>query len=243
MSNSDGLRIALLISGRGSTAAAIIRHFQNSKLVKPVCAIASNTNAGVVNLINAGLSEENISVISPKLMKTSVQFGDAILALCKKHEVDLIGHYGWLVKTPWNVIAEYRDMIINQHPGPLDPGREHDFGGQGMYGKRVHYTRLNFVKETNKNWWTEATCHRITDEYDKGAILDRIQVPIQESDTVDSLADRVLVAEHALHIKVLEDFAQGRVQEWQRPEALVKNYEEKVLTRIKEEAIRLYPKG
>jgi phosphoribosylglycinamide formyltransferase-1 len=134
-------------------------------------------------------------------------------------------------------------MIINQHPGPLDPGRSHDFGGHGMFGKRVHYTRLNFVKETNKNWWTEATCHRVTAEYDKGAILDRIQVEIKENDTVESLADRVLLAEHALQIKVLEDFANKSIQEWQRPEPLVKNYEEKILTRLKEEAIKLYPNG
>ncbi len=243
MSNFDGLRIALLISGRGSTAAAIIRHFQGSNLVKPVCAIASNTSAGIVNLVNAGLAEESISVISPKLMKTSLQFGDALLAVCEKYNVDLIGHYGWLVKTPGNLIEKYRDMIINQHPGPLDPGRGHDFGGHGMYGQRVHYTRLNFVKETNKNWWTEATCHRVSEEYDKGAILDRMQVQIKESDTVQTLAERVLPVEYALQIKVLEDFASGRIKEWQRPEPLIKNYEEKILARIKEEAIRVYPKG
>ena len=243
MSNQDGLRIALLISGRGSTAAAIIRKFKDSNLVMPVCAIASNTSAGVGNLINAGLAEENIYVISPKLMKTSLQFGDAMLAICKKHKVDLIGHYGWLVKTPQNVVEAYPGMIINQHPGPLDPEREHDFGGHGMYGKRVHYVRLNFVKETKKHWWTEATCHRVNESYDKGSIIDRIQVEIKEDDTVDSLAERVLLAEHALQVKVLEDFANKRVEEWRRPEPLVKNFEEKILLRLKEEAIKLCPNG
>lgn len=240
---SKNLRVCLLISGRGSTAAAIIRKFKDSNLITPVCAIASNPNAGILNLINAGLREEDVAVISPKLMKTPLQFGDAILAMCKKYNVDLIGHYGWMVKTPANLIEEYKDMIINQHPGPLDPTRDSDFGGQGMFGRRVHYTRLNFVKETNKNWWTEATCHRVTKEYDKGAILDRMQVEIKANDTVETLADRVLLAEHALQIKVLEDFAHNRIQEWQRPEPLVKNYEEKILIRLKEEAIKLYPNG
>lgn len=237
------LRIALLISGRGSTAAAIVRHFKNSNLIEPVCVIASNTNAGIINLVMAGMQEEDTYVISPKLMNSSIQFGDAILNICRKHQVDLIGHYGWLAKTPRNVIEVYRNMIINQHPGPLDPTRHHDFGGQGMYGRRVHYTRLNFVKETNKNWWTEVTCHRVTEDYDKGAILDRVEVPILENDTVDSLAARALIEEHKLQIKVLEDFANDRVQEWNRAEPLVKNFEEKILIRLKEEAIKLYPKG
>lgn len=237
------LKLCLLISGRGSTAAAIIRHFKNSDLIQPVCAIASNTNAGVTNLIMAGLPEENVYVISPKLMNSSVQFGDAILNVCKKHQVDIIGHYGWLAKTPRNVIEAYREKIINQHPGPLEPGSHHDFGGMGMYGRRVHYTRLNFVKETKKNWWTEVTCHRVTEDYDKGAIIDRVQVPIHENDTVESLAERCLLEEHKLQIKVLEDFAHNRIQEWKRNEPLVKNFEEKILIRLKEEAIKAYPKG
>jgi len=205
-----------------------------------VLAIASNPRAGLPNLIRAGLDEKNTYVISPKMLTSSIDFGEAILKLCKKHEVDLVGHYGWLVKSPANLIDAYKDMIINQHPGPLDPQGEADFGGRGMYGKRVHYTRLKFVQETNKDWWTEVTTHRVAEEYDKGAILDRIRIPILENETVESLADKALIEEHRLQIKVVDDFANGRVKEWQREQPLIKSFEVDLLNRIKQEAIVLY---
>lgn len=239
-SNFDGLRVALLISGKGSTAANIIRKFRDSTQVRPVCAIASNVKAGLPNLIRAGLDEKSCYVISPKMMANSVAFGEALLKVCRKHEVDLVGHYGWLVKSPANLIAEYKDMIINQHPGPLDPGRDADFGGKGMYGMRVHYTRLKFVQATDRDWWTEVTTHRVAEEYDKGAILDRIQVPIRKDDTAETLADRALLEEHRLQVKVLDDFANGKVQEWVREEPLVKSFEVNLLNKIKAEAIDMY---
>lgn len=241
MSRHDGLRVALLISGRGSTAASIIRKFKDSNKVLPVCAIASNSSAGLVNLIRAGLDEKNTYVISPKMLSSSAQFGEALLKICKKHEIDLVGHYGWLVKTPANLIAEYKDMIINQHPGPLDPGRKMDFGGKGMYGKRVHYTRLNFVKATDRDWWTEVTCHRVTEEYDEGAILHKVEVPIRKNDTVDTLADRALLEEHKLQIKVLEDFASGTVNEWHRVKPLIDSRDYALLEKIKQESAIAYP--
>lgn len=233
------LRIALLISGKGSTAAAIIRQFKDSSMVIPVCAIASSPQAGLANLIRAGMDEKSTYVISPKMMSSSSQFGEALIKLCKKHEVDLVGHYGWLVKTPANLIAEYKDMIINQHPGPLDPGRKMDFGGKGMYGKRVHAARLNFVKATDKDWWTEVTCHRVTEEYDEGAILDRVEIPIRANDTVETLADRALLEEHKLQIKVLENFAKGTVSEWHRVKQLVDSKDYALLERIKQEVMVL----
>ncbi|MDD9897810.1 MAG: formyltransferase family protein [Candidatus Melainabacteria bacterium] len=240
VSNFDGLRVALLISGKGSTAATIIRKFQDSTQVRPVCAIASNPKAGLPNLIRAGLDEKATYVISPKMMANSVAFGEALLKVCREHQVDLVGHYGWLVKSPANLIAEYKDMIINQHPGPLDPGRVADFGGKGMYGMRVHYTRLKFVHGVDRDWWTEVTTHRVAEEYDKGAILDRIKIPINKDDTVETLADRALLEEHRLQVKVLDDFAKGKVQEWHRQEPLIKPFEINLLNKIKQEAIEVY---
>lgn len=234
---SKALRLALLISGKGSTAAAIIRKFRDSNEIIPVCVIASNPQAGLVNVIKAGMDEKATYVISPKMMSSSTHFGEALLKICKKHEVDLVGHYGWLVKTPANLINEYRDMIINQHPGPLDPGRKMDFGGKGMYGKRVHAARLSFVKATDKDWWTEVTCHRVTEEYDEGMILDRIEVPIRPNDTVDTLADRALLEEHKLQIRVLQAFAKGTVKEWNRVKPLVDSRDYALLERIKNELI------
>lgn len=57
--------------------------------------------------------------------------------------------------------------MINQHGGPLDPGRP-DFGGRGMYGRRIHCARLYFVRATQRGFFTEATAQRVALQYDRG---------------------------------------------------------------------------
>ena len=138
------MKIALLISGGGTTMEAIIKAAQNDTLknVSPVLVIVSKESAGgLIKAKNLGISEKNILVINPKNFKTEEEFGEKIIKECEERKVDFIGQYGWLVKTPENVCEAFKGRIINQHPGPLDNGRS-DFGGAGMYGKRVHKARL-----------------------------------------------------------------------------------------------------
>src|SRR5260221_5797867 len=120
------MRIGLLISGGGTTAAAIISARKNDTLkgVEPVCVISSSADApGIGRIAAIGFPNENIIVIDPKDCQDSEDFGNKILNECKKHGVEFIGQYGWLCLTPKNVIENYPGMMTNQHPGPLDPGR------------------------------------------------------------------------------------------------------------------------
>src|SRR3989344_8169494 len=155
------MRIALLTSGRGSTATAIIDACKSGKLigVTPACVISSKN-------------------ISPKQFATSEEFGEAILKICKENKVDFIGQYGWMVKTPANVIKAYKDMMVNQHNGPLP-----EFGGDGMYGMRVHCARLLFADRVKRDFWTEGVAQRVSVEFDGGAVLKAGRIPILENDT------------------------------------------------------------
>ena len=168
-------------------------------------------------------------------------FGEEIIKECKKREVNLIGQYGWMVKTPDNVINAFPNMIINQHPGPLDPNGNGDFGGAGMFGMRVHQARLCFVRKVNDNFWTEATTHRVTSEFDKGAVLKRKQVPILPDDTAETLQARVLPVEHEVQIETLQDFANGTVSEFKRENPLILKDEKKILEECKKLAKKMYP--
>lgn len=239
------MRLALLISGGGTTAAAIITAARSGKLknITPAAVIASSPDsAGIGRVIAAGLPKAQIIVLQPKTFKKSADFGGAILQTCEKFEVDLIGQYGWLCKTPANVIARYQNMMINQHPGPLDPGRP-DFGGKGMFGRRVHAARLLFVNKVKRDYWSEATSQRVAVEFDKGAVLKRKQVPILPDDTVESLAARMLPVEHEVQIETLQDFANGKIQELIRNIPLVMPGEEQILDECKRQAELMYPKG
>jgi phosphoribosylglycinamide formyltransferase-1 len=102
--------------------------------------------------------------------------------------VDLIVLAGYVKLVPANVIAAYRGRIVNVHPALLPA-----FGGQGMYGRRVHEAVLaSGVHETG------ATVHLVDEAYDHGATLAQARVPVLPGDTPELLAQRVLEVEHRL---------------------------------------------
>lgn len=236
------LRLAMFISGSGSTMEAIIRACQSGSLnIEPVLVIASKAEAGGLHKALAlGLLAADILVRSKKELGSV--WAETILHDCQSRDIDLIGQYGWLPLTPELLINFYQGRMINQHPGPLDPGRP-DFGGKGMYGRAVHCARLLFVREIDHDYWTEVTAQRVAPQFDKGAILKTQRANILDNDDVDSLQSRALGAEHEVQIAILQDFANGTVQEIVRTEPLIKPEEIEILERCKAKAIELYPKG
>ncbi len=94
---------------------------------------------------------------------------------------------------PPSVVSRFRNRIINVHPALLP-----EFGGPGMYGRRVHEAVLaSGVKESG------ATVHYVDEEFDKGPIIAQARVPVEAGDTPETLAARVLSAEHELLPKVV----------------------------------------
>jgi len=217
--------------------------------LEPALVIASNSKC-LDNLLAAGLSQKQIKIFSPKELKLKATkqntsrddlLAELILKECQRKGIDIIGQYGWLLKTPAQVIEAYPETMINQHPGPLDPGRP-DFGGHGMYGLRVHAARLKFAQEMSKlgddgHWWTEATAQQVAVEFDEGAVLKTARVEILRDDTAESLAARVLAAEHQLQIDTLKELISGQTQAIKRSEALIPEAAHALLTKIKSEIL------
>jgi phosphoribosylglycinamide formyltransferase-1 len=90
---------------------------------------------------------------------------------------------------------------VNIHPALLPR-----FGGAGMYGARVHEAVLAAGERESG-----ATVHLVDEEYDSGAIVLQRKVPVLSGDTAETLAARVLAAEHELYPEALGLFAAGRV--------------------------------
>jgi len=164
-------------------------------------------------------------------------FGLAILKELRERRATVVTQNGWLPITPEHVIDEFRETIFNQHPGPVP-----EFGGRGMYGRRVHAARLLFVRETKRDFWTEAIAQRVDKRYDQGAVVKSTRVDILPDDTVDDLQQRVLPVEHRTQIDLLKDVASGNVKEIPS-EKLVRLGEEKILFIAKWSARLLYPHG
>jgi phosphoribosylglycinamide formyltransferase 1 len=241
---SKKIRLALLISGGGTTAQAIINACFSGRLqIDPVLVIASkNGIKGISRVQEAGITTNQIVIINPKAYKNSRVFGEKLIDVCKSFQVDIVGQYGWMPLTPVQFIRAYEGKIINQHPGPLDNGRA-DFGGKGMYGRRVHCAVLYFRRMTNHDFWTEATTHFVTDQFDKGQVIQHKKVDIRPDDAVEDLQQRVLPIEHEVQIEVLNDFVLGKVKVVKRSTLLVKDNELKILEEAKKIASMLYPKG
>ncbi len=239
------LRLALLISQGGTTATAIIQACKKRILaIEPVLVIASSDGiSGIKRVYTSGILKKDILVIDPLRCKDRKEFAEKLLVACEKRNVDIVGQYGWLPHTPKEFVNRYEGKIINQHCGPLDSSTNIDFGGKGMWARRVHCAILYFRRVTNHDLWTEATTHLVTAEFDKGAVIKREKVSILSDDTIESLQARVLEVEYAVQIEALNDFAHNRVKILKRSKPLIKKSEKKILEEAKRIAGILYPNG
>ena len=183
-----GPRIAVLASGGGTNLQAIIDHYA-----------ALNTCAGSIELVasnrdSAGaLERAHAAGISAEAFDASDD-GSALNDLLHRHSIDLVVLAGYLKHIPASVIKKYHGRIINIHPGLLP-----DFGGPGMYGARVHAAVLASGATS-----TGLTVHLVDDEYDHGPIIAQWRLRVKIDDTPESLAERVLSAEHIVYPRVVE---------------------------------------
>lgn len=239
--------IALLTSGGASTAEAIIRscyHGELRGLYRPTLFISNNPNGkGLERVINAGMDP---ALCYPLTVKKGGedQLAATLLGLFDLSKVYVVGQYGWLPITPKRVIDSFPGMMINQHPGPLDPGRP-DFGGvkPGMYGMRVHCARLYYVRKVKADYWTEATAHFVEEGVDKGAIIHAEKLEILPEDTPESLSKRLLPIEHKVQIEALRMLACEEIVGVTRTRPLVEDENVPILNEAKRIAQLLYPKG
>lgn len=258
---SKEIKTALLISGGGSTAEAILTARKKGELdgIHPIIVIASKYD--IEGIEKAKAFDVPVYVLNRKNYATPELFGHALLELLRIYHVDLISQNGWLPRTPDSIVSAYAGRIINQHPGPLDPGRT-DFGGKGMYGVRVTGARLAYAWLTANpaEHWTEATVHHVTAEYDKGKLIavSRLQfsdigrsVTVAEltdglSETyagqVKELQDYLLLREHALVVHTLRKIGQSQaIPEHTRIGPVVPDQYIPLVEQAKHVAIQVFP--
>ena len=182
-------RLAVLASGRGSNLQAIIDHFENisrERIAKVVLVASYRPDSPA--LIRAATASIDIASFD------AADNGDQLLHLLQRFRVDLVVLAGYLKRIPPKVVREYAGRILNIHPALLP-----DFGGDGMYGSRVHEAVIaSGARESG------VTVHVVNDEYDRGPIVAQWRVPVETDDTAETLAARVLSVEHVVYPRVIE---------------------------------------
>lgn len=239
-------RLATLISGGGTTMQEIIKACQSGEIPMNIaCVISSTPTAGGIEKARKlGVSDHDIVVVDPDDFcgedgKVDQEgFGLQILRQLRERGTTVVTQNGWMPLTPRIVIEEYPETMFNQHLGSTP-----EFGGKGMYGRRVHAARLLFTRLTGRNSWTEAIAQRMHGEYDQGSVVKATRVDILPGDTVDDLQQRVLPIEHKVQIDLLKDVANGNIRELTGREKLVRPGEEQTLFLAKRIARLMYPHG
>lgn len=211
-----------------------------SELVEPVGVISSRQSVGgITKAQELGIP---VVVIPRRDYKPddagTAAYGEALLSALKKFAPDIVTLNGFLARVSPAVIEAYRQGIFNQHPGPVP-----DFGGGGMYGRRVHAAVLIFNRLTARtDPYTTVVAQLVDPCFDQGETVGFRTVPIQKNDTVDLLAQRTLPVEHQVQIRLLKDYADGQIYP-AKPEEYVRRGEEVILYLAKETGKALYPNG
>ena len=190
------LRIAVLLSGSGTTLENLVSRIEVGTLDAEIAAVVA-TRADAFGLERARRHGLPAHAVPRKDYADAGAFNEAIHAILDAAKPDLLVLAGFLSK------LELRGYdAMNIHPA-LIPA----FSGQGFYGARVHRSVLESgVKLTG------ATVHFCDEEYDQGPIILQESVPVLEDDTVETLAERVHQLEFELYPRAIQLHAEGRLQ-------------------------------
>lgn len=192
------INVAVFASGGGTNLQALLDRFgaDGDGVARIVLVISDREGAGALDRARrAGVAAR---VVSPAGLSEET-FGHALLEELEAFSVDLVVLAGYTRLVPETVVRAYRARILNIHPSLLPA-----FGGQGMYGARVHRAVLEAGCRVSG-----VTVHRVDERYDTGPILAQWPVPVLPGDSPETLAARVLRVEHRLLPTVIEVVARS----------------------------------
>jgi len=177
-------KLLFFASGSGTNFQSVIDAINSGELDVEISGlITDREDAGAIQ--RARKHAIPVFVVTPEPGNT---YGRRLLSVLKNLEPSLIVLAGFLRKIPDSVIDQFRGKIINIHPSLLPK-----YGGRGFFGLNVHRAVIE-----NNDPISGCTIHFVDEKYDNGDIIAQIEVPVNESDTPESLAKKVLKEEHKL---------------------------------------------
>lgn len=187
--NSDTKNIAVLISGSGTNLQALIDNQERFKGEIKLIISSKEDAYGLERGKKAGIK----SVFE--------RANDKILDLLLENNISLIVLAGYLKILPKELVAAYRNKIINIHPSLIP-----SFCGMGYYGIKVHEAAIKRgVKITG------ATTHFVNEGADEGPIIMQKAVAVEEEDTPLTLQQKVLDVEHEILTKSVKIFTEDKI--------------------------------
>ncbi|UCC57363.1 MAG: phosphoribosylglycinamide formyltransferase [Gammaproteobacteria bacterium] len=189
------LPIVVLISGHGSNLEAIIEANRRSELPVDIRAVICNRpDAGGIEISRQAGIETRI--IDHTRYADRAGFDAALQTAIDAYNPGLVVLAGFMrILTP-GFVDHYRGRLINIHPSLLPE----------FPGLNTHQRALDAGRQV-----AGATVHFVTAETDGGPAFLQVQVAVQENDTAETLAERVLQHEHRLYPEAIRRVAEGRI--------------------------------
>lgn len=191
------MKVAVFVGskGRGSNLMALQIACQTGRLPAEIVLVIG-TKAEAPALERARQAGLPTAVVAP-----GETYDQRLLAALEAAGAEVIALTGYMRKLPETLVERFHYRILNVHPALLPA-----FGGKGMYGHHVHEAVLAYGCKVSG-----CTVHFVDSEYDTGPIILQRVISVEESDTPDTLAARILPAEHDAFIEALRLLAEGRL--------------------------------
>ncbi len=186
-------RVAVLISGNGSNAAALIYASRWPDCPYEIAVVLSD-NLHARGLVVARAEGIEAIGVPPPTPKDRSMFFKALDVLIRKHGATHIALAGFMRILPADFVMPWEGRIINIHPSLLPKYK----------GLHTHARAL-----ANGDAKAGCSVHVVTAALDDGPVLGQTEVAVIEGDTPDTLAARVLIAEHQLYSRVLAEFVRS----------------------------------
>ena len=188
-------KTGILISGQGSNMQALVKAARDPNYPAEIAVVISNrpSAAGLAFAQGEGIATE---VIDHKQYDSREAFDDALDTALKRHGVELVACAGFMRITTEGFVRRWRDRMINIHPALLPAYK----------GLHTHERAL-----ADKVTRHGCSVHFVRTDVDDGPLIAQASVPVLKTDTVETLAARVLDAEHKIYPRALALVASGAI--------------------------------
>ncbi len=188
-------RVAVLVSGRGSNLQALLAAIEAGTLDATLVGVFSDKpDAAALRRVPEALRWSRDAKASASREAFDAALADAVAAV----QPDWVVCAGYLRILGVDFVARFRGRLLNIHPSLLPKFR----------GLRTHARALAAGEAEHG-----ASVHFVVPELDSGAVIAQAQVPVHADDSAETLASRVLQAEHPLLVAVLRLAVAGRIAE------------------------------
>jgi phosphoribosylglycinamide formyltransferase-1 len=190
-------RVAILISGRGSNMAALIRAATAKDFPAEIAVVISN-RADAGGLAKAGAAGvPTVTIESKPFGQDRAAFEAVLQSALDQYRTDLICLGGFMRLFTADFVQRWHGRMLNIHPSLLP-----SFPGLDPHGQALKAG----VKLSG------ATVHFVIPETDAGPIVMQGAVAVGDDDTPDTLAARILEIEHRIYPDALRLLASGRIR-------------------------------